>query len=463
MKKIILGTGLMLMALHSHSQTKASFSFSVKQAIEYAMQNQNDIKNAVLDEKLAQRKVKEITGAGLPQINASFDLKDFVEIPTQVMPDFISPTVYQINQYGFGLKPRAELPAGEGIPVQFGSKYQSSAGLDASQMLFNSDFFLGLKASKVFTELSTKALQRSKIEVTASVSKAYYLVLISTERAKLMDANIARLKKTMDDTKALYDNGFAEKLDFDRLTVTYNNLLVEQEKINRLLNVGAYLLKYQMGMDVNADLTLTDKLEDVKFDIGTLAQSDKFDYTKRVEYGLMETNFTLAQLDLKRQRYSFLPFAFLYGSLSGNAYRNEFTVFDTYRPWYPTAVVGGTIKMPIFTGFQRGIKCQEAKISLEKAQNNMDFIKKSIDMDLAATSASLTNASSSLENQKKNIKLAEDVVSVSKKKYDQGVGSNLEMVTAETTLKEAQTNYLNAMYEAIIAKIDFDKANGNLK
>ncbi len=238
---------------------------------------------------------------------------------------------------------------------------------------------------------------------------------------------------------------------------------MEQEKINRLLNVGNYLLKYQMGMEVNADLTLTDKLEDVKFDIGTLAQPEKFDYSKRVEFGLMETNFTLAQLDLKRQRYSFLPYAFLYGSLSGNAYRTEFTVFDTYRPWYPTAVVGGTIKMPIFTGFQRGIKCQEAKISLEKAKNNMDFIKKSIDLDLASTSTNLTNASSSLENQKKNIKLAEDVVNVSKKKYDQGVGSNLEMVTAETTLKEAQTNYLNAMYEAIIAKIEFDKANGNLK
>ncbi len=446
MKKIILGTGFMLVALLGHSQTKANFSFSVKQAIEYAMQNQNDIKNAVLDEKLAHKKVQEITGAGLPQINTSFDVKDFVEIPSSLVPAEF-----------FGGRP------GSFATVKFGTQYQSSAGFDASQMLFNSDFFLGLKASKVFTELSSKALQRSKIEVTATVSKAYYLVLISGQRAKLMDANIARLKKTLDDTKALYDNGFAEKLDFDRLTVTYNNLLVEQEKINRLLNVGTYLLKYQMGMEVNADLTLTDKLEDVKFDIATLAQPEKFDYSKRVEYGLMETNFTLAQLDLKRQRYSFLPYAFLYGSLSGNAYRTEFTVFDTYRPWYPTAVVGGTIKMPIFTGFQRGIKCQEAKISLEKAKNNMDFIKKSIDLDLASTSTNLTNASSSLENQKKNIKLAEDVVNVSKKKYDQGVGSNLEMVTAETTLKEAQTNYLNAMYEAIIAKIEFDKANGNLK
>lgn len=464
-KKVIIIIGLLVVGYKGYSQSEkqGSFSFSVKQAVEYALQNQNDVKNAIIDEELAHKKVAEIRATGFPQINSSFDMKDFEEIPTTVLPDFISPTVYAVNQGAFGLTPRVPYQAGDGIPAQFGTRYNSTAGLDASQMLFNSDYFLGLKGSKVFIELSTRSLQRTKVETTAAVSKAYYMVLINTERTKLMDANIARLKKTLDDTKALMENGFVEKLDVDRLTVTYNNLLVEQEKIKRLLSVGTYLLKYQMGMDINSDLTLTDKLDDVKFDIGTLAQVEKFDYSKRIEYGIMETNMKLAKLDLKRQRYSFLPYAFLYGSLSGSAQRNEFNIFDTKKPWYPTALIGGTIKMPIFTGFQRNIKNQEAKLSLQKAQNNVEFIKKSIDLDLASTSANLTNAASSLENQKKNIKLAEDIVSVSKKKYDQGVGSNLEMVNAETSLKEAQTNYYNALYDAIIAKIDYDKANGNLK
>ena len=463
MKKTIGIIGLVITTLNFFGQSKNSFSFSVKQAVEFALQNQNDVKNAVLDDELARKKVAEIRGLGLPQINSSFDLKDFEEIPTTVLPDFIGPTVYGINQGAFGLTPRVPYQAGDGLPAQFGTRFQATAGLDASQLLFSSDFFLGLKAAKVFIEISSKSLQRSKIEVNSSVSKAYYMVLVSSERAKLMDANIARVKKTLNDTKALMENGFVEKIDFDRITVTYNNLLIEQEKINRLLSVGTYLLKYQMGMDVNADLTLTDKLDDIKLDIGTLAQQDKFDYSKRIEYGIFETQYTLAKLDLKRQRLSFLPNAYAYGSLSGSAQRSEFTIFDTKKPWYPTGLIAGTIKLPIFTGFQRNVKNQEAKLSLQKAQNNMDFIKKSIDLDLASSSANLTNAASSLENQKKNIKLAEDVVNVAKKKYDQGVGSNLEMVTAETALKEAQTNYYNALYDAIVAKLDYDKANGNLK
>ena len=446
MKNTIIILGLAV--VNCFGQTKNNFSFSVKQAVEFAMQNQNDIKNATITEELARKRVSETIGTGLPQINSSFDVKDFIEIPTQVAA---------ANAFN----PAA--PPDMLSTFQLGLQYQATAGFDASQLLFSSDYIIGLKGSKVYVNLSTKNVQRTKIETAATVSKAYYMVLVSTERLKLMDANIARVKKTMDDTKALMDNGFVEKIDYDRITVTYNNLIVEQEKINRLLKVGTYLLKYQMGMDVNADLFLTDKLDDVKVDIGVLAQPDKFDYSKRIEYGIMETQFKLAKIDLKRQSLAFLPYAYAYGNLSGNAFRTSFTVFDTYRPWYPTALIGATIKMPIFSGFQHGVKVQEAKLNVQQAENNMDFIKKSIDLDLASSIANLTNAASSLENQKKNIKLAEDVVNVAKKKYDQGIGSNLELVTAETALQETQTNYYNALYDAIIAKIDFDKANGNLK
>ena len=433
---------------NSFAQKKDSsaFSFSVQQAIDYAMQNENNIKNAVLDEAIAKKKVNEIMGMGFPQIGSSLDVKDFLEIPTSLIP----------AQMLGG-------PAGVFIPVKFGTQYQATAGLDASQLIFSGDYFLGLKASKVFVELSTKATTRTKIATAATVSKAYYTVLVNDERMKLMDANVVRVKKVMDDTKAFLDNGLVEKIDYDRLTVTYNNLLVEQEKIKKLLELGSYLLKYQMGMDVNTPLTLTDKLTDIKFDVGANISAEKFDYSKRVEYSLFETQQTIAKLDLKRNRFSYLPSAYAYGSLSRSAQRNEFNFFDSKEKWYPTSLVGATIKLPIFTGLQRNAKNQQAKLALQKAENNMDFIKKSIDLELVSSITNLQNASSSLENQKKNMSVAEDVVRVAKIKLDQGVGSNLELITAETALKEAQTNYYNALFDSLVAKIDFDKANGNLK
>lgn len=448
MNKLIIVIGFTLFSLNAFSQTKDStnFSFSLQQAINYSLDNQKDVKNAIIDEQLAQKKVNEIMGMGLPQINASFDLREFIEIPTSLIPaDF------------FGG------PPGTFAAVKFGTKYNATAGIDASQLIFSGDYFLGVKASKVFVEISQKSTQRTRIETSSTVAKAYYTVLVNEERIKLIDATMLRLKKTLDDTKALLDNGFVEKIDFDRLTVAYNNLLVEQEKIQRLLSLGTYLLKYQMGMEISANLTLTDKLADVKLDVSNTVSIQKFDYEKRVEYGLFETQYKLAKLDLKRQRLSYLPTAFAYGSFSGNAQRNEFDIFDTDKKWYPTSVIGAKVTMPIFTGFQRHSKNQQAKLSVLKAENNMDFIKKSIDLEIASSLTILQNASSSLANQKSNIAIAEEVVRVSKLKYEQGVGSNLEMITAENSLKEAQTNYFNALFDALVAKIDFDKATGNFK
>jgi outer membrane protein len=433
-----------------NAQTDSSGSFSLQQAIEFALKNQTNVKNARIDQELAQKKVNEITGMGLPQINASFDVRNFLDIPTSLVP---------ASAFGG--------PSGIFIPAQFGTQYQGSAGFDASQLLFSGEYLLGLKASKVYADLSTKAMERTKIETAVAVSKAYYAVLINQQRLKLMDANIERVKTAMGGAQGLYAYGFAEKLDYDRLVVTHNNLLVEKEKIDRLVALSTYLLKYQMGMDVFSPVALTDKLEDVTLDISKDVNAEKFDYSKRVEYNLFETQQKLAQLDLKKNKVAFLPTAVAYANVTRNGFsRNtvgDFDLFKNGNTWYPTSVIGAKVTMPIFTGFQRNAKTQQAKLSLQKAENNIESLKKSIDLEMASSVTMLQNASVSLENQKKNIVLAEEIYKASKLKFEQGVGTNLELVSAETTLVEAQTNYFNALYDAIVAKIDFDKANGNLK
>lgn len=449
MKKIVLiiGTGIITLNSFAQSDSSQKFSFSIQQAIDFAMENQNSIKNAIIDEEIAHQKVNEIFGLGLPQINSSFDTKAFLDIPTSVIPS-----------EAFGGRP------GGLNTVKFGTKYQSSAGIDASQLLFSGDYFLGLMASKVYVDLSSKATQRTKIETAATVSKAYYNVLINDERIKLMDANIIRIKTSLDGTRGLNLAGFAEKIDVDRLSIVYNNLLVEKEKIGRMLELGKYLLKYQMGMDINASLSLTDKLSDIKFDVGNNVSAEKFEYSKRVEFSLLETQRHLAKLDLKRNRFSYLPNAFAYGASSGNAFRKTYSTFNISgtQKWYATSIIGAKVTMPIFTGLQRNAKNQQSKLSLQKAENNLELLKKSIDLELITSLTMLQNASASLENQKKNIVVAEDVYRVSKLKYEQGVGSFIEMLTAETSLKEAQTNYFSALFDALVAKIDFDKANGVL-
>lgn len=448
MKKVvfILGLGCLISSSFAQTNEAEKFDFSLQQAIDYALQNHVNVKNALIDEEIAQQKVKETTGIGLPQINSSADVKDFIEIPTSVIP------ASAFNRLA---------PADMLMPVRFGTKYQSTAGFDASQLVFSGEYFLGLQASRVFVELSTRAVTRSKIETAAAVSKAYYTVLVNEERIKLMDANIVRVKTSLDGTNGLYLAGFVEKIDVDRLTVIYNNLLVEREKLIRYMDLGKILLKFQMGMNTDASLSLTDKLGDIKLD-AIDSSAEKFDYAKRIEFGLLETQKQLAMLDVKRNKVAFLPSAFAYGALSANSFRNKFNFFDTQKGWYPTALIGGKISMPIFTGFQRNAKLQTAKLSLQKTENGIEMLKKSIDLELASSSIMLQNAKASLENQKKNMVVAEDVYKVSKMKYEQGVGSYIEMLTAETSLKESQTNYFSALFDALVAKVDYDKASGSL-
>lgn len=444
-------TGTFTAFAQSEVKETTPAAFSLQQAIDYAMQNQKDVKNALLDEQIAKEKVKEIAAAGLPHINSSLDLIGFNMLPTQVI-------------YGdavFGI-PDPTNPGPHYTAFQMGTTYKMTGSLDGSQLIFNGEYFLGLKASKVFVELSSKATTRTKIETTIAVAKAYYTVLISEERSKLLEANISRLRKTLDETKAFFDNGLVEKIDYDRLTVTYNNLLVEQEKVNRILGLGIYLLKFQIGMDQKSTLTLTDKLENLKFEPSQLSTTEQFDYTKRIEYNLFDTQLHLAKLDVKRSKVAFLPSIVGYGNASTASMRQQMDFFDKKTRWYYSGFFGAKLTLPIFNGFERNSKFQQAHLKLQQAENNMNFIKQSIDLELTAASTTLQNATAAYSIQKKNIEIAEEVVRVSKIKYEKGVGSNLELVTAETALKEAQTNYFSALYDALVAKIDYEKANGNI-
>jgi outer membrane protein len=422
-----------------------SYNFTVQQAVDFAYQNQSKIKNAALDEQISKARMKEINAIALPQVSGSVDVKDYIELPTSLLP----------GQFFGG-------PPGSFIPVKFGVKYNATAGLSASEILFDGSYLISADATRLVNELSRQSTSRTKIDVAASVKKAYYAVLIGDERMKLMNANVERIKKLSEDTKALNANGFVEKIDLDRITLTYNNLLVEKEKIQRFLDLGMNLLKFQMGMDQTATLTLADKLSDVNFQASDVS-AEKTDYKKRIEYSLVESQKRGNELDLKRKQYAYFPTVAAYASAVANAQRNDFDFFDTKKSWYPIGIVGATINVPIFSGFQKQYRIQQAKLTLLKSENDLKGMEQVIDLDVANARTALQNTTQSLDMQKKNMELAEEVFRVSKIKYDQGVGSNLEVMSAETSLKESQTNYYSALYDAVIARIDYDKATGNIK
>ena len=442
MKKILLLLVAFAGITQVHAQD-ANSSFSLKQAIEFAMINQPNVKNALLDEAIAKKKVDEITGIGTPQINASADLNKFIEIPTSFVPAEF-----------FGGK------SGEYFGVQFGQPYTASAGITATQLLFDGSYLVGLQATKTYTELSRKSTIQTKTETAVNVSKAYYGALVADARLLIIDANIERVTKLYNDTKALNDNGLVEKIDVDRLELTLNNLKVEKEKVERFKLLSYALLKFQMGYDNGKALTLTDKLDESILVATSLP--DSIDYTKRPEYGVINVQRQLQALDLKRMKAGYLPSLVAFGTASANASRNEFNIFNTDYRWFPTVIAGLKLNVPIWDGLQRHSQISQSKLTLQKVDNAMALMKNGFALDYENAKTTYSNNLSSLKIVKKNQDLAKEISRVSKIKYDSGVGSSLELIDAESSVKEADANYFNTLYETIISKIDLDKSTGTI-
>lgn len=424
------------------AQQTESYQFSLQQAIDYALKHQANVLNAQIDEEIAKNKVRETTGIGLPQVSSSFAFQDFLKVPTSLIPGEF-----------FGE------PAGTYVPVQFGVKYQSSVGVDVSQLIFDGSYLVGLQAAKTYKDLSIRNSKRTKIETAVSVSKAYYSVLVSNEQLNLLDANLGRLKKSLFDTEAYYKNGFVEKVDVDRLRVLNNNLETERQNVIRLLDLNTKLLKFQMGMPVDADLKVTDAIERFTLD-KEIALADTASYKNRIEFGLLQTQKRLNELDLKRYKSQFLPSLAAFGSFSRSYQNNSFD--NLYNTYFPTSLVGMRVTLPLFTSGQRLYRIKMAKLNVQKSENDLNNLKNGINLEITQAKTSYLNGLQSLDNQQRNMELSQEVLRVSKIKYEQGVGSSLEVTTAETALKEAQNNYIKALYDLLISKVNLDKALGKI-
>lgn len=416
-------------------------NFSLQEAIDYAQTHQSSILNAQIDEDIAKNTVKQTIGIGLPHLSGNANFNDFIKVPTNLLPGEF-----------FG-------QPGTQIPVKFGVKYQSSAGLELNQLLFDGSYIVGLQASKTFKELSNKNLKRSKIETSVAVTKAYYSVLVNNEQLSLLDANLIRLKKSLNDTEALLKNGFVEKIDVDRLTVLNNNLETERKNVLRLLALNVNLLKFQMGMPIQSKLTLKDSIGSLQVDQLVIA-SDTSAYQNRIEYSLLQTQKKLNELDLKRYKSLFLPSLSAFGSTSQSFQSNDFSIL--YNRSFPSAIVGLRLSVPLISGGIKLYQVRNAKLEVLKTQNNLINLKNGINLEVEQAQTIYLNGLQSLENQKRNMGLAAEVLRVTKIKYEQGVGSSIEVTTAETSLKESQNNYINALYDLLINKVNMDKALGKI-
>lgn len=467
MKK--LGTSslllISLLILSTAAKAQKINSFSVQQAIDYAKQNSVPVKNALLDVLIQKQVNRDVTSIALPQINGSASITRNIDIPVQTIPNFIAPATYKVLidegvKNGNG-QPVTMPSSGFGnLLFPFGNPWNANAGITLSQIVFDGQVFIALKARNGTISLQERIADLTEENIKANVYKIYYQLVAGKTQIELLDANITRLEKLKHDVQVMYDNGFTERVDIDKLAVQIANLRTEKMKADNMLRNGYSGLKLLMGMPIKDSLVLTDTLSDDQVKEGVL-EASQFKYSDRKDYQISEITNQLNGLNLRRYKLSQIPTFALVGGYSKQAQRTEFDIFGKGE-WFTSSYIGLQMRLPIFNGFSLQAKKQQARLQLQKTQNQTEALKISIDGEVENAKNNFTAAIATMDFQKKNMALAEKVYDQTKKKYEIGTGSATEINTAQLDLKTAQTNYMSALYDAIIAKVDFLKATGKL-
>lgn len=430
------------------NSTKDLENYTLEQCIEYAIENRVEVKNAQLDNQIAKARVGEVRSIGLPQVNASLSLIDNYKVPVNFLPaQFLNP----------------QAPAGEFVAVEFQTQFAGQSKIELQQLVFSGSYLLGLKAAATYTQLSEKQITQSKIEIAESVSKAYYSLLINKERLGLLKQNYNRLDTVYQQTKALYENGFAEKIDADRLKVSSNNIKMEIQNFERLIELSDMILKFQMGLQQEDKLTVSGTLDKLEINESD-ALVTQINPEQRIEFSLLQTQKDLNLLQIREYKARYLPtLAFFanYGANMGSSEAKDLLPFASDR-WVANGSFGISLNVPVFDSFEKKYLIQQEKFRLLKTENQMMDFSRVVKLQVSQSQISLKNSIDKLNFQKENMELAQEIFRVTKIKYEEGVGSNLEVVEAETAYKEAQTNYYSALYDAMVAKIDMQKAQGTL-
>ncbi|MBL0301760.1 MAG: TolC family protein [Cytophagaceae bacterium] len=422
----------------------AQSAFTIEEAVDYAIKNHSSIKNAQVGIEDAEWQIKEIKYSGMPQINGQFGYTYNAIVPTQLLD-------------AKNFNPQAA--EGEVVKFKFGVPWGGQAGIGLNQLIFDATWLVGLRAADTYRLMASQEMEKSKNTISESVRKAYYSVLVAEQRSLTLDLNISRLDSVIAQTEQFVKQGFVEKIDVDRLNVQRNNLVAEKQKLSNLIGLTLQLLKFQMSYPQEATLILKDKLDEDNVKLIRSVIAEDVNPANRIEFRQLATNRKLIELNQERYQKSYLPSVNLSASLGAGHSNPQFNPFER---WFGSSAITLGVRVPIYDSGLKKVQIERQKLNIIKIDNTVEMLKESFKLENTQAKINLKNGFESLDAMTRNMDLAKEVLRVSKIKYQQGVGSNMEVVNAESDLKQAQNNYFSALYDVLIAKVDLDKSQGKL-
>jgi outer membrane protein len=457
MRKRNLLSGILLLAI-SVAGAQAKYELTVKEAVDLAFKNVVELKNAQLDYQIQEAKNKEIIGQALPQLTGSAGAQYYLKLPVLLFPQS-DQGIYDVLIREGLLPSTAKAPAPTFVPFSFQQPWNLNFGATLSQLLFQPDVFVGIQARQTSLDYNKALIEQAKDKIKDSAYNRYYAILIAQKQLHFLNESVTRLEKLYHDDSIMFNNGFAERLDLDKVQVQLNNLKTTQSVVTNAITLSYAAMKFAMGVSQKDTVILKDDLsvESIKADI----LEEGFRYDDRPEIRTLTILERLQQLDVKRNKLSILPTVAAAANYTVNAMGQKFFT-DPNTLWFKSSYVGLSVNLPLFNGFQRKYKILQSQLSLKKVQNTLDVAKQGIDFEQVVSKESLKNALANLDMQVRNLDLAQKVYNATKLKFEQGLGSSFEVLTADNDYQTAQSNYFNALYNATIAKVGYLHSLGKL-
>lgn len=441
---ITMVLGLMGIILLGQDQEADTLFFSLSKSLEYAMENNLNAENSRLEVDIADQRVWETAAQGLPQVDASVNYNYNINLATTLIPDFLGDPMDKIE-------------------VQFGTKHFATAGLVGNQLIFSGQYIVGLQAAKIYKSFANSNRQRTEQQVRQSVMENYYLVLLGESTLEALEGNLENVRATYDETYKLYQAGFLEEIDADQLEVTMSDLGNSVLSLERQIVASRNLLKYQMGLERSKSIVLTDSLADLvaSIDYEASLQADLI-LEENLDYKILSEQERLAYMDMKLKRTEYLPSLSAFYSLDFTAQRDEFDFFNPDKNWYNASVLGLSFNVPIFSSGFRKAGVSQKRIAYQQAQNNKEFAEEGIQVEFLQAKYDFANAVEKYRSLKKNLELTQKVTRVTKKKYDEGLVSSLQLTQVNDQFLSVLSNYTSAMVEVLNAKIKMDVLMNNI-
>jgi len=433
-------SALLLVALGFVSLGNAQQALTLAAAKEFALKNAFQVKNKTLDAQTAKLQSEELLAIGLPQINGSIQYQNFIDRPTSILPgDF------------FG-RP------GQNVAVQFGVPQTLTAGISASQLLFDGSWLVGLQASRAYAALQNKNIIKSEIEVKRATEEAYHLAVIAQESIALLTASRDLLKGTLDHTVALKQEGFVETQDVEQITLSLNELEARIRTAETQAKIAKTLLKFTIGMNVEDDITLSDNSKTILEAFNAQLVQTTFNADNLIDNQIIKDGLALQKLSVKNQQAKLLPNMAAFYSMQKQAQRQQFDFLDGSKPWYPTQIWGLSMNVPLVSGGAKMKGIKKAGVEVKRMEETLAYSTNAAKLEYQVGMAEYMNATQNVDLAVQSYNLASSILNKTQIKFDQGTSSSFELSRQTSQLLQAQVTLIQARLSLMNAQTRLSKS-----